>query len=1035
MKSKITRLWGIGLAVVLLASMLVAAVPVSAGTLSFTEKVNADIPSTTNKILQSGLDILDIAVSPDGETIYVVGDMVVNAGDHDAILYKSTNGGDTWTLPNATGLSATGNYSLIAMAPDDPDVVVILANAAGATTNLAGWVSTNGGSTFSSLSTITGSSGAAAVLYDLAVSPLSSGERFIAAAGANATGNSAVNSPTPNQQAACLYYFNLGASAPAWHDATNYSGTWTSPTTTGLRYFSAVAFSPNFPSDQVMVAVSTTNTTGSTAGYARLHIASFNQKQWDASVFSSYPVTIETATPWRVTNKADIALDPEYLGGDDTTRIAFVGISANGSSTDGAVGGVFRCKDTVEYDMKTASNIASVAWDGTNLAAGGYDDNNVYRWADALATTPTAATSRGNKEIGIDDTGAYDQTLVRFAGTNLIGVKRGASSAFGVSTDYGKTWNDISLIDTALTQMQDIYVSPDGSVVYLISDDSSETSVWRQASSWKRILTLDNDYGYIVRADNDNPSVVYIADSANKTMYYSTDGGLEKWTVRASRYNIADMAVQDADIAYVANAANDEISKTTNGGFTWGSDVDSLSLGGTCFSLTLIADDQLLMGTTTGYISYSADGNGSWTKIGTQLNYAGPVQLTADGLADGNYIYASTNGTGRGVERWQIGQAETAWKDLLAPSTSNQCYGLTLANGILYGLTSNGTNSALVRTLSPTTDTPASSYWSSIASTGHAYTAAPSSMRVSSGSTVIWTLDQTGGTNGLYTLTDTLSTVGPTLGSPANNYQNPINPVNGNSQDIAFSWNKPTTGSIAYEVKIYASDGTTNLITGTKAATDLATPNLLIGPNQAANTLNFAPGATYYWKVRTSTPVYSPYSETRSFTIQPLGAQVPAVLSPANGGSITNQHPAFSWSPVSGATEYQFQLAYNPTFAVPIIDEKTSAAGLRPTVDLDTDLTYFWRVRATKPVMGDWSAMSNFYLEKPVEAAPPIEIIQTPPPVIQIPAAPPAQQIVIPPAPQPPAQIAPAYIWAIIIIGAVLVIAVIVLIVRTRRTV
>jgi hypothetical protein len=59
---------------------------------------------------------------------------------------------------------------------------------------------------------------------------------------------------------------------------------------------------------------------------------------------------------------------------------------------------------------------------------------------------------------------------------------------------------------------------------------------------------------------------------------------------------------------------------------------------------------------------------------------------------------------------------------------------------------------------------------------------------------------------------------------------------------------------------------------------------------------------------------------------------------------------------------------------------------------------------------------------------------QVPPPVINIPAPPPAQEIVIPPAPTPE-EIAPGYIWAIIIIGAVLVIAVIVLIVRTRRTV
>jgi len=801
--------------------------------------------------------------------------------------------------------------------------------------------------------------------------------------------------------------------------------------------FNAVAFSPNFASDQVMVLVSTENSTTGTTGYVRFHIASFNQKQWDASVFSEYPVTLESSDNLTTMNKADISLDPEYLGGDDTTRIAFVGMSV--VDADGVeLGGIYRLKDTTDKDMKNSA-IASIAWDGTNLAAGSYADNNVYRCSDALASTVTVLTSSANKEIGIDATG-NDQVLVRWAGTDLVGVKQGASSAFGRSADYGKTWSDISLIDTALTQMQDIWVSPDASVIYMITDNNSQTSVWRQASSWQRILTLNNDYGYIVRADADNPDVVYISDTANKTMYYSTDGGLTKWIVRASRYDVADLAVQDADIAYVANSGNDEVSKTTNGGFTWGSDKDTEAIAGDCASITLIADDQLLMGTDQGYVSYSADGNDSWTKIATQLTdgAAGtPTQVTADGLADGNFIYATVQAADAAMERWEIGQSSTAWKDLSAPAaTDNNCYALMLDNGILYAITSNTTDSWLLRTMSPTTDTPASGYWSTIASAAESYTATPSSMRISSGSTVIWALDQTAGAVGLFTLTDTLSTDGPTLGSPADGFQNPINPVNGNSQDIAFSWNKPTTGSIAYQVKIYASDGETVLITATEAATDLATPNILIGPDQTTDKLNFSPGQTYYWKVRTSSPVYSPYSEMRSFTIQPLGAQVPEVLSPANGGTTTNPHPAFSWSPVSGTTQYEFQLAYNPTFAKPIISEKTSVAGIRPNVDLDTGLTYFWRVRATAPVMGDWSAMSNFFMEKPAEAAPPpVEVITTPPPVIEIPAAPPAQQIVIPPAPAPPAQIAPAYIWAIIIIGAVLVIAVIVLIVRTRRSV
>jgi len=132
---------------------------------------------------------------------------------------------------------------------------------------------------------------------------------------------------------------------------------------------------------------------------------------------------------------------------------------------------------------------------------------------------------------------------------------------------------------------------------------------------------------------------------------------------------------------------------------------------------------------------------------------------------------------------------------------------------------------------------------------------------------------------------------------------------------------------------------------------------------------------------------------------------------------------------------YQFQLSADPAFATTLVDEQLANAGIMPAVTLERGKTYFWRVKALLPVDGDWSTVANFMVAKAAAApTPPVVIEQTPAPVINIPAAPPAQVIEIPPAPAVE-KIAPAYIWAIIIIGAVLVIAVIVLIVRTRRSV
>jgi len=140
-----------------------------------------------------------------------------------------------------------------------------------------------------------------------------------------------------------------------------------------------------------------------------------------------------------------------------------------------------------------------------------------------------------------------------------------------------------------------------------------------------------------------------------------------------------------------------------------------------------------------------------------------------------------------------------------------------------------------------------------------------------------------------------------------------------------------------------------------------------------------------------------------------------------------------SWSPVSGATRYEFQLALNPDFTAPVVDTEVASTSIQ-AINLDTGTDYFWRVRATMPVLGDWSTIARFMI---VALAPPpaplLIITKAPPPVINIPTPPPAQHIVIPPQPTPQ-QIVPGFIWTILVIAAVLFIAVITLIVRTRTT-
>jgi hypothetical protein len=305
---------------------------------------------------------------------------------------------------------------------------------------------------------------------------------------------------------------------------------------------------------------------------------------------------------------------------------------------------------------------------------------------------------------------------------------------------------------------------------------------------------------------------------------------------------------------------------------------------------------------------------------------------------------------------------------------------------------------------------------------------------------MLWAIDTIDAPDSLFYFKDILADAGPTLTSPADGKAIQVNPITGKSYNVSFVWERPDYGrSYIYDYWVaFDSAFKEKALTGTVTSSSSA-PALIVGPSGTAE-LEFMPGTTYYWKVRVATdgPARSPWSEVRSFTVEPGAALVTEVLAPENGATGVSQNPSFSWAPVGGATEYHFVLARDVNLTSPVVDIKLKSTGYAVKTTLDIGATYYWRVKPIAPVEGDWSAIANFTVKEapPPAPPPPVVVKEVPPPVINIPQAPPPPpDIVIPPAPAPPAPIAPAYIWAIIIIGAVLVIAVIILIIRTRRAV
>jgi hypothetical protein len=87
MKKKLIKIWGIGMIVVLLSSLLiVGATPASAATLAYS---NQAIPGAALNQIAAGTDVALVRVAPNGDIFAVDAATPTD-------IYKSVDGGRTW---------------------------------------------------------------------------------------------------------------------------------------------------------------------------------------------------------------------------------------------------------------------------------------------------------------------------------------------------------------------------------------------------------------------------------------------------------------------------------------------------------------------------------------------------------------------------------------------------------------------------------------------------------------------------------------------------------------------------------------------------------------------------------------------------------------------------------------------------------------------------------------------------------------------------------------------------------------------------
>ena len=637
-------------------------------------------------------------------------------------------------------------------------------------------------------------------------------------------------------------------------------------------------------------------------------------------------------------------------------------------------------------------------------------------------------------------------------------------SAWSVSFDDGKTWNQLSLIDTHIDFFSDVAKSPNCNKTMLVSvnlDDCGYSceeydacdSTWMKADDLKEAEEYDGvwfrtwcgllagDYGLLRLApEEQNGETVYLVDWMTDTVYWNNNETLACWEEGHSTISsIYDLAVKDEATIYALDENADVAVSDDHGATaTWDDPVDSkVSTGHTI----AVLGDNVFVGGAAGKVSYSTDAGETYTKLAKKTPAEGNVHIAADTYYTDNKTIYGADRSG-GIYRWVIDESHQ-WHDLNAIN-----YGYTgivtspfhnwpegnpmtdaAHGGVLYASYPGGVARALTPAATPCC---LSEYWDYLtydlpgAECFTGFYAEPSALRIcgclsADTDVVLWALDfpeygpecdfyQYGDFCGrLWYFTDCFTKAAPTLLAPADGATIPADPCICTNDNFMLKWDR-LCEACAYDIYIAKDPSCATEIILKESCYNVpsgASPSyvLMEGDLDCAT--------TYYWRVRvceaeTGQTIKSFKSDIWSFTVAAGPQAGVSLTSPDNGTSnVPQSNVNFTWTTVQNADSYDWVLSKNADLSSPV-ESKTglTATANTATVSLDKDTSYYWQVTAKKGAnVLDTSNVSTFT----TAPAPP------------------------PPPPAPAEPTTPAWVWVVIGIGAVLVIVVIVLIFRTRR--
>ncbi len=856
------------------------------------------------------------------------GDILYAIDSENNKVYRSDNGGLTWT-DITRGLPPDElPASEIAVAPDRPQNVAVVTDG-----GTKVYVSTNSGATWSD--TNVPPLAAWATIQCIAISKtylMGTDTMWDIAIGTAFWGDGT----TVGQ----VWILSAGGLAGAWQD-TNINIVPGS----GAEV-SAVAFSPNYAIDGTTLAVASTDTDvspppGKTWLCAGQRDFSAQTTVWNSNspYFPGYPVEIvglsgDELGVDRIVSS--IVLPSDYRGNtDQASRKVLVSCDRQPiGKIDNS--DVYRVDDTTQnFSLKAgggaAIDIRNIAYYGTlasgKLIAGdvNHESTSLYttqvrRLSDPFSPSATPATSWGWRLASQPPSGPGNaqvawsyQGRMAFCGTGATGGAPLDESAFSRSVDDGDTWEQASLIDTVIN-ISDIVPAPDSKSLFLATYSAfGVEGVWRSAGEplgnfWGRVLTMNTSSDRIIlrlSPDYITDYTIYVAEvsdnSTSSLMAVSHNRG-NSWQKPYGPKQIIDMAVENRDTVYVALPGG-YIRKSVNSGFRWlgptATDLSEINM------LSVVGEGAIFVGSRDSRVAYSTDNGSSFTEIDKPISYhTGDVQVVADANYDKNkLIYAADNVSDDGIWRWSIGLS-AEWEQIDESVTrlgaGQPICGLGMGNeGTLYALWSDNATASgggMDRSLNPSLSYVYDIEFDIVNATLPAGTRFdpllifPNTLphlKLSWGAAQneLWAVGTTNNTIAIYRFQDNLCKVGPVTTAPG---EIGCDPVSGRAQEVNLCWEQLSLAD-AYDIEVakdkdfsiriidwVPEDAVTGFLTPASVTSPCAyfpAGGAAAGGSELAVVGNLECGHTYYWRVRvrhaaTTEVIRSPWSDVSSFTVK-----------------------------------------------------------------------------------------------------------------------------------------------------------------------